>query len=158
MAEAVIPDRAISVRAPWWAAILHLGKDIENRPRHWHHQGRVWLHASSWWSTKAVQDEWWNVARHCYMASEAFDDQPRTGPTWSEMKAAGGSIVGSVELCGSVEESDSPWFFGPVGIKLANPVALSTPVPCKGALGLFRLPSDVLEELAGRIAGGIDNG
>jgi len=25
----MIPDRAISVRAPWWTAILHLGKDIE---------------------------------------------------------------------------------------------------------------------------------
>lgn len=144
----MIPDRAISVRAPWWTAILHLGKDIENRPRHWHYRGRVWLHASSWWSTKAVQEEWWDTVRPCYMASPAWNrPRPDVG-SWLKMKDGCGAIVGSVELCGSVEQSNSPWFFGPVGIKLAQPVALKTPVPCKGALGLFRLPPDVMEVLA----------
>jgi hypothetical protein len=64
------------------------------------------------------------------------------------MRDAGGAIVGSIELGGAVMESESPWFFGPYGIRLANPVPLAQPVPCKGALGLFRLPDDVLEVLA----------
>lgn len=141
----MIPDRALSVRAPWWWAILHLDKDFENRSRHWHYRGRVWLHASAWWSLTGVQDDW-RAARSSYRAAGG---QPGvSGITWKDMRDAGGAIVGSVELCGSVEYSDSPWFFGPHGIKLAQPVALKTPVPCKGALGLFRLPPDVLEALA----------
>lgn len=135
------PEVAISVRAPWWWAILNLGKDIENRPRPWRHRGRVWLHASAWWSLEGVEEEW-RAVRACYTASGG---QPGdTGITWRDMKNAGGAIVGSVELGGAVMESESPWFFGPYGIKLANPVALAQPVPCKGALGLFRLPDDVM--------------
>lgn len=140
----MIPDRAISVRAPWWWAILHLGKDIENRPRQFHYRGRVWLHSSAWWSLPAVLDLWDDV-RDCYR--NAGGQPGDAGITWKDMCDAGGAIVGSVELCGSVEQSDSPWFFGKYGIVLANPVALATPVPCKGALGLFRPPADVMEVL-----------
>lgn len=140
-----LPDRAISVRAPWWWAILHMGKDIENRPRAWHYEGRVWLHASAWWSLGGVQDLWTH-ARDCYR--QAGGQPGDTGITWGDMKAACGSIVGSVRLCGTVEQSDSPWFFGPYGIVLADPIALATPVPCKGALGLFQPPADVMEALS----------
>lgn len=138
-------DRAISVRAPWWYAILHLGKDFENRNRPFHYQGRVWLHASAWWSMTGVEEDW-DSARACYR--QAGGQPGNTGITWRDMKDAGGAIVGSVELRGSVEFDDSPWFFGPWGIRLANPVALATPVSCKGMLGLFRPPADVLEMLA----------
>lgn len=141
-------DRALSVRAPWWWAILHMEKDIENRPRPFHFTGRVWLHASAWWSIKEVQSTWWSDVRDCYMESPAWNKPRATGISWGDMKKAGGAIVGSVELCGSVEQSDSPWFFGPYGIKLANPIALTTPVPCKGALGLFRPDPAVMEALS----------
>lgn len=139
------PEFAMSVRAPWWWAILYLRKDIENRPRPWRYRGRVWLHSSAWWSLAGVEEEW-QAVRSCYRSAGG---QPGdTGITWREMKDAGGAIVGSVELCGTVERSDSPWFFGPYGIRLAMPVALATPVPCKGALGLFRPGAEVMEALS----------
>ena len=48
-----------------------------------------------------------------------------------------GGIVGSVILDGVVTASDSPWFFGRVGLVLRDP--LSVPfIPCKGSLGFFR--------------------
>lgn len=147
MASELLPDRAISVRAPWWWAILHLRKDIENRPKPWAYRGRVWLHASAWWSLAGVEEDWAYV-RTAYRAAGG---QPgEAGLTWREMRDAGGAIVGSVELCGSVTYSESPWFVGPFGIGLANPVALETPVPCKGALGLFRPPADVIAALSAR--------
>lgn len=135
-----LPDRAISVRAPWWRAILYHGKDIENRPRAWRYEGRVWLHASAWWSLNSVQDDWQTV-RACYR--EAGGQPGDTGITWGDIKEACGSIVGSVRLCGTVEQSESPWFFGPYGVVLADPIPLAQPVPCKGALGLFKIPDDV---------------
>ena len=140
----MIPDRALSVRAPWWWAIINLDKDVENRPRACHYRGRVWLHASKWWSWTGVGMDWETV-RACYRAEGG---QPGdTGISWRDMRDAGGAIVGSVELCGTVTESDSPWFFGPYGIRLANPIALARPVPCTGALGLFRASAEVMEAL-----------
>src|SRR5690606_6789204 len=43
----VVPERAISLHAPWVDAILRLGKDIENRALNFPRQtGWFWLHAS----------------------------------------------------------------------------------------------------------------
>ena len=39
-------QRAISIRQPWAHAILHLGKNIENRPMRTHYRGRILIQAS----------------------------------------------------------------------------------------------------------------
>jgi hypothetical protein len=39
-------QRAISIRQPWAYAILHLGKDVENRPMRTHYRGRIFIQAS----------------------------------------------------------------------------------------------------------------
>lgn len=39
------------------------------------------------------------------------------------------------------------WYFGPYGWTLEDLVELPEPVPCKGALGLWRLPDNVLVEV-----------
>ena len=41
--------KALSVRAPWWWAILH-GKPVENRDWQTNYRGEVLLHASKWWN------------------------------------------------------------------------------------------------------------
>ena len=56
----------------------------------------------------------------------------------------GGCIVGTVDIIDCVQESDSPWFFGKYGFVLANPVALESPIPLKGALGFFDVPDNFL--------------
>lgn len=68
--------------------------------------------------------------------------------THEALLPARGCIVGSVEIVDCVTASPSPWFFGPVGFVLRDPVPLAQPVPCKGALGFFPVPGDVLERLA----------
>jgi hypothetical protein len=73
--------------------------------------------------------------------------------TWDEMRAAGGCIVGKVDIVdcvtanSGVAASRSPWFFGRYGFVLANPIAFAAPIPCKGALGFFTVPDEVLAQL-----------
>lgn len=51
-----------------------------------------------------------------------------------------GCIIAVARIAGVVTKSDSPWFSGPYGWVLDEVVALDDPVPCKGSLGLWRLP------------------
>ena len=126
--------KAISVRAPWWWAILHAGKDIENRDWPTKFRGRVLLYASKWWSMSEVADDGETVGRIYRQAGGASHDH---GFTYRMMRDRGGHIIGSVEIVDCVEQSDSPWFFGRYGFVLRDPVAFETPTPCKGALGFF---------------------
>ena len=50
-----------------------------------------------------------------------------------------GAIVGEVTLTGCVTESDNPWFTGPYGWTLENPIAYPEPIPWKGKLGFFEV-------------------
>ena len=49
--------KALSIRAPWWFCILHNGKDIENRDWSTRYRGPVLIHASKWWSLRAVAED-----------------------------------------------------------------------------------------------------
>jgi hypothetical protein len=46
--------KALSVRTPWWLAILHYGKNIENRDWHRNFRGTIYLHASSWFRPSEI--------------------------------------------------------------------------------------------------------
>lgn len=126
--------KALSIRAPWWWAILYAGKDIENRDWPTKFRGRVLIHASSWWSLNGVTDDGDMVS----LIYRQAGGQPRDhGWTYRMMRDVGGCIVGSVEIVDCVDKSDSPWFFGRHGFVLRDPVAFAMPVKCKGALGFF---------------------
>ena len=47
-----------------------------------------------------------------------------------------GGIIGTAEIVDCIEQSDSPWFFGPYGLVLENVQPVDF-IPVKGALGLF---------------------
>lgn len=140
MAETVI--RALSVRAPWWWFILHGGKDVENRPRRHPFRGTVLLHASTWWQTIEALD---HMRSFSPLAERA--GAPRV--TMEMVRPHGGRIVGRVDIVDCVTGLDSPWFFGPYGFVLANPVAFAEPIPCRGALGFFPVPDAVARAAAG---------
>lgn len=131
--------KALSIRAPWWWFILHAGKDIENRDWSTSYRGPVLVHASKWWRTKDVVADWNPRGRESshYMSRHPID----------RMHHDRGCIVGRVDIVDCVRKSESPWFFGEYGFVLANPVVFKTPIPCKGALGLFTPPDDVLRQL-----------
>lgn len=140
--------KAISVRAPWWFAILHCGKTHENRNWATRITGRVGLHASAYWSLSQIQDDCESAA-HMRLAA----DGP-IPPHWTfrQMKEWGGHIVGSVEITGCDVVSDSPWFVGEFGFRLANPVPLTTPIPCKGQLGFFEMSDEAVRAIEASLA------
>lgn len=139
-----IPTKALSVRAPWWWFILHGGKDIENRDRRTSFRGTVYLHASKWWRAAEVYDDTLD-------ASLLVPSPPPWRLIIDMAKPHGGCLVGRVDVVDCVTGSDSPWFFGPYGFKLVNPVALPRPVPCKGMLGFFGVPEDVRAQVRRQI-------
>jgi hypothetical protein len=144
-------ERALSVRAPWWWAILYAGKDIENRDWATRYRGRVLVHASKWWKTEEVKaDHEDAVDIHRKLTGEAVPESvhDKQAWTWRRMRDTGGHIVGSVEIVDCVIQSASPWFFGEFGFVLRDPIAFAKPVPCKGALGFFRPADGVLEACA----------
>lgn len=134
--------KALSVRAPWWWFILHCGKDIENRDWPTNFRGTVYLHASKWWVTREVEDDFDYAIGDFETANNTFITTDLTEPeveaaTLRKIRERGGCIVGTVEIVGCVKQSDSPWFNGPYGFVLRNPKPLDTPIPYKGALGFF---------------------
>jgi hypothetical protein len=116
-------ERAISIRQPWAYAILHLGKDVENRPMRTHYRGRILIQASL-----KVEDE---EARKLKL-------DPDELPT--------GAIVGSVEIVDCIRNSRSKWAIrGQWHWLLKNPRALAKPILLKGALGFIRVPGRLLK-------------
>jgi hypothetical protein len=131
-----LPLRALSVRQPWAHAIMHFGKDIENRS--WRpnnpalsFRGRIAIHAAIGMTRDEYTHACESILEICDEAVPHAQLLPR------------GAIVGSVEIVDYVTSSKSPWFFGPIGLVLANPIACD-PIPARGALGIFNwAPSDV---------------
>lgn len=123
-----LPDRALSIRQPWVWAILNAGKYIENRPRRFNYRGPICLHAS-----KASGSIEYMQARQDVLAITASRFAP---PKLAEPIERGG-IIGTAEIVDCIEDSDSPWFFGPFGLVLANVKPVDF-IPVKGALGLFK--------------------
>lgn len=127
-----LPDIALSVRQPWAWAIVHAGKDIENRTEFSVRMmakmaplvGRRAIHASK----GMTRDEYESTA-------EFMADLGVTCP--SPDKLLRGGVIGSVDVTGVVKKSTSRWFFGPRGLELANPAPCDF-IPSVGALGLFR--------------------
>lgn len=127
-----LPDRALSIRQPWAWAILNAGKDVENRSRRFHYRGPICIHAAKG-CTAQEYNEFIRAIHHVSL-SRPFPPGRRVPPR-ADLERGG--IVGTAEIVDCVEASDSPWFFGPFGLVLANvqPVPF---IPVKGALGLFK--------------------
>ncbi|MEJ7831312.1 MAG: ASCH domain-containing protein [Nocardioides sp.] len=137
---------ALSVRQPWAHAIMHFGKDIENRTRRFGHRGLTLIHASA----SLTADEY----------VEADDEiHRRTGlhlPPSHQLERGG--IVGVVEIVDSISAADArssgPWWRGPYGLVLANARPLRL-IPCKGTVAplFWRPDAATLDRGAGRAGG-----
>lgn len=147
--------RAITVRQPWAWAIVHGGKDVENRTRNiaGGYRGPVAIHAGLAPDT-AAQGHW-----------------PLGDLIPSQAWKVRGMFVGVVDLVdvhAAAFLEDDPWewccrpwgdppgilmkadgkFTGPrQHLALANPRPLPVSVPCRGKLGLWTPPADVLDRL-----------
>ncbi|MEM8848606.1 MAG: hypothetical protein AAGE03_01090 [Pseudomonadota bacterium] len=123
-----LPPLALSVRQPWAWAVIHGGKDIENRSAYSVRvggmvAGRVAVHAAL--GMRREEYDWavWRMGQDGLVVPRP-DDLVR------------GAVIGSVEVVDFVTESASPWFGGPVGLALREPVACVA-IPAVGARGYF---------------------
>jgi len=126
-----LPPLALSVRQPWAWAIIHAGKDIENRgltfERKRGYNGlkrRIAIHASSGMTRAEYQ--------------EGCDFMAQLGvkcPNPADLVR--GAIIGAVTVVDVKRNHHSAWFFGPLGLVLAQAEALAEPIPCSGMLGYF---------------------
>jgi hypothetical protein len=133
-------NRAITVRQPWANAIINDGKMVENRSWPTKYRGPVAIHAG-----RALEDAaFFEFARSRGLDNAISIDQktihalPR------------GAVVGVVDIVDCVTSDPSPWFEGPFGFILKNPRALR-PIPCRGAMQIFDLPPEVVEEIENQL-------
>jgi hypothetical protein len=103
-----LPAFALSIRQPWAWAILHAGKDVENRNWPTRFRGPVCVHAA----LGMTMAEYDGFIRTVHQVSLTRPFPP--GEMVPHMKQLPrGAIVGTAEIIGCVLESASPWFFGP---------------------------------------------
>lgn len=128
------PCPALSIRQPWAWAILHLGKNIENRCWPTKFRGRFFIHAAKGCTATEYEG---GVLDAIYAVSNGPDRyRGRRMPSLRDMDRGG--VVGVADLVACVEDHSSAWFEGRYGFVLENvkPVPF---VPCKGQQRFFYL-------------------
>lgn len=158
--------KALTVQQPWAWAIVHGGKDIENRTQAWSYRGLLAVHAGNRISERGTTSRLVNEALH----RVAPADQHGERSPWLR-----GFIIGVVDLV-DVHVA-TPEHIGPDGRRvdfccdshwaessyaehggrtrrdivhmvLENPRPLAEPIPCRGALGLWTVPAGVDDQVA----------
>lgn len=124
---------ALTIIQPWASLIIEGPKRIENRT--WRPSSRLIRRGDT-------------IAIHAGQktdlagADKAIDmglwDATNSMKTWPVR----GAIIGLVRFIDTVTQSDDPWFCGPIGWRLADPVAIE-PVFCRGAQGLWVVKEEI---------------
>lgn len=144
---------ALSIRQPWAWAILYGGKRIENRSWRCDYRGPILIHASKLPVPKRALPGWfvqdWESVRAAMHASnvDIFKCPP---VTFKSLVLQSGAIVGKARIVDCVSHHPSAWFAGPWGLILED-VEPTPVVPCKGRLGLWQVPANVLPFLTGEL-------
>lgn len=124
--------KALTVKNPWAWAIIHGGKDVENRSRPTKHRGQLYIHAGKGWSQEGIQF----LRRRGTNAASGFTDA--------------GKVIGTVDVIDCHHSDDcnadtelaacTEWALPDhYHWVLANPRPLATPFPETGKLGLWNL-------------------
>jgi hypothetical protein len=124
---------ALSIRPAWAWAIIHAGKDVENRSRRCHYRGRFLVHAS----LDLTEEDFDKAVRALAAAGE---DAIVPRPDEFEV----GGFVGSVELVDVAERCESTWHRpGAFAWLLRNPRPMPF-VPYTGRRSWFHVPDDLV--------------
>jgi hypothetical protein len=141
--------KVLSVRQPWAWAIIHGGKDVENRVWETKHRGPLAIHAGK--KFDFTREDWNNALSGAYgetywkMAGGFNQSRPFPGDHPK------GAIIGIVDIVDCIPDSacDNPWKaegdnFWCWIVENPRPVE---PLPMKGQLGLWTIPDDLLVEV-----------
>ena len=148
--------KALSVRQPWCHLIIRpdivgeearrqaylagVIKDVENRSRRTNFRGEFLIHASQGMTRHEYDDV------RLFLVCCAIDIEL---PPFEKLELGG--IVGAATLVDCVDSSNSRWYMGQKGYVLRDARPLPF-VSCKGKLGFFDVPHDVMEALHDREA------
>lgn len=134
--------RVLSGRQPWWWAILHADKRIENRKWNTHYRGPILLHAA----LAEYKDGARWIKEHLGIDCPDFADLPKGG-------IVGRARIVDVIPAGGIPEAFWPGWWKSIdmrwhmrdqfGFVLADVEPLPF-FPCKGALSLFRPTPEML--------------
>jgi len=119
---------ALSIRQPWADLILWGVQDVENRVWSTGFRGHLLVHAGRQVDRRAIDhlEDWFGI-----VLPPGY--RPRTG-----------AILGMARLVDCVRASPSPFFSGPCGFVLRDPVDFGNPIPFPGRLGIFQVPRSTL--------------
>jgi len=147
--------KALSIRQPWAWLIVRPDltnelararaygsgamKDIENRVWNTRQRGQILIHASA---SNTFND--YMLARDFIASSPTLRALGIEMPARDELQRGG--IIGVADLVDCTRNTNSPWYMGHVGLKLANARPLPF-TPFKGSLKFFDVPDEVLEGL-----------
>lgn len=130
--------KALTLRPVWAWAVIHAGKNIENRSWRTHQRGTIAIHASKGLTKAEYGADVQCLPRRWQKVIPAFEEMTR------------GSIVGVVDLVDCVTESKSNWFGGEYGFVLKYARAIK-PIECTGALGFWNLPINIVRRIKRQI-------
>ena len=158
------PMPALTVRPPWSWAIAHGGKAIENRSYPTRYRGQIAIHggALSRWDPDGERSPRLRLAWREWIAALPAGNVPTPLPSRRSLHISFGAVVAVAELAGchssgpqgcggewdGVDGWLRPWCStwaanGQCHWELADVRPLRDPVPCRGMLGLWRLPDEV---------------
>lgn len=160
--EVDLVPRCLSLWSPWAFAMMHLGKDVENRPLASSARGitgTVFIQASGWPGggapLKPKTASWHRFVEQYEAAAliwHGMSPENKVLPAEFEFEhceRSRGQIIGTVEITHYQEPDsppDSPWYAeGQRAMMIRNPKPLSVFIPCGGQLGFWRIPSDVAD-------------
>jgi hypothetical protein len=167
--------KALTVQQPWAWAIIHGGKDVENRTQAWSYRGPLAIHAGARWSDRGGRSGlvWDALAERFGWPTGPVNARDDRRPGFDAIRPLG-AVIGVVDLVDvHVAEPEfearpglyaaacceSPWAEQSyaehggktrrdiVHLELANPRPLPEPIPCRGALGLWTPPAEVADQL-----------
>ncbi len=145
---------ALTLRQPWAHAVVHLGKSLENRRWNTHFRGTFLIHAAKGMTLGEYED----AVDFCDGAlgrTKQGTSLTRTGELPGPKALPFGGIVGRARLVGVLPPCASigaplcphPWHMHEqYGFLLSNIEPLPF-VPCKGALGFWPVPADVMAQI-----------
>jgi len=129
--------KALSIRQPWAWAILHAGKNIENRSWNTKFRGTFLIHAGSTFDKAA------------YQLMRLYPIPNVILPERDYFKQFQGGIIGRAILVDVMKPGSPmtvPWYEGDYGFVLTNPESLPFR-PHKGKLNFFEVQDETLVQV-----------